>query len=63
MAVTGARTVADHEVVGETIGHVADVAVVIVEGRRVALPGFAVVDDDVLPTPRADVRAVDGVEH
>ncbi len=63
LAVAGTRAVADHEMVRQPVRHVADVAVVVVESRRVSLPRLAVVNDDVLPSPGADVRAVDGVEH
>lgn len=49
LAVSGGCAVADDEVIGETILHFADAAVVIVESLGVSLPSAAVVNHDVLP--------------
>ena len=49
LAVAGRSAVSDYEMISETILHVANVAMVIIERRRVALPRAAVVHDDKLP--------------
>ena len=48
-AVTRRSAVPDHEMIGETVFHSADLPMIIVEHARVALTGSAVVDDDDFP--------------
>ena len=49
LAVARGRSVADHEMVGKTILHPADVPMIIIKSARVALPRAAVVHHNELP--------------
>ncbi len=53
-AVARGGSVADDEVVGEAIGHSANMEVIVIEGFGVALASAAVVNDDVAPAPTED---------
>lgn len=59
VAVAGGCAVADHEMIGKTVLHPPDVAMVIIEHRGVALTRPAIVDHDVLPARLRHRRAVD----
>src|SRR5205823_2437884 len=59
LAVAGRCAVADDEVVGESVLHSSEMAMVIIERGGVALPRPAVVDDDVLPASARDRSAID----
>lgn len=59
LPVAGGGAVADDEMVGQSVGHAADVAMVVVENARVALPGAAIVNDDVFPAVARDACVVD----
>ena len=48
-AIAGGGAVADDEMIGESVLHPANMAVVVIENARVALPRAAVVHDDELP--------------
>lgn len=62
-AVAGRRSVADHEMIGQAVGHSPNVPVVIIEGRCVSLPGAAVVNHNVLPTALSDGCPIDLSPH
>ena len=49
LAVSRRGAVADNEMIGQSVFHPANVAVVIIEDARVALPGTAVVHNNELP--------------
>ncbi len=59
LAVARGSAVTDHEMVGQTVAHSADITVVIVEHAGVALPGAAVVNDDELPALAQHRRPID----
>jgi len=63
LPVTGRCSIADDEMVSETVLHPSHTAVVIIEDRSVSLPGTAVVDNDVLPACPRDRRSLDRVSH
>ena len=50
LAVAGRSPIANHEVISQPILHPSDMAMVIIERSRVALPRSAIMDDDKLPT-------------
>ena len=60
LAVARGCAIADDEMVGEPVGHLADVAMVVVEDTGVALAGAGVVDDDETPAVFGDRGTVDG---
>lgn len=49
--------------VGESIGHLPDARVVVIERFCISLPRSAVVDDDVFPTSRGHFSAIDFVAN
>lgn len=61
LTVTGAMAVADDEVVGKPVDHMAYTAMVDVENARVPLPRAAVVDHDVFPAATFHRGPVDGI--
>jgi hypothetical protein len=60
LTVARGRSVADHEMVGKTILHPADMPMIIIENARVALPRAAIVHHDELPAPPFHGCASDG---
>ena len=62
LAVARGRSVADHEMVGKTILHPADVPMIIIKNARVSLPRAAVVHHDELPAAPFHWRASDGFD-
>src|ERR1051325_1196083 len=63
LAVAGGSAVADDEMIGQPVAHPANVTVVIIERRRVALTCAAVVHDDELPTRARYRSAIDRGAH
>ena len=63
LAVPGRCSVADHEMIGETVLHPPDVPMVIIEDARVSLARPAIVHDDELPASPFDWRAADRFDH
>jgi hypothetical protein len=59
LAVPGGSSVADHEMVGESVLHSTKMSMVVIEGGSVSLPSTAVVDDDELPTAPRDRSPID----
>ena len=59
LAVAGRCPVADDKLISEAVLHSANVTMIIIEDRGVALTSAAVVDDDVLPAPVRDRGAID----
>ena len=65
LTVAGGGPIPDDKMIGETVPHPADVAMIIIENARASLPRPAVVHDDEFParalhrrpTDRLDVRA------
>ena len=55
LTVAGRSAVSDYEMIGQTVLHMANVAMVIIENRGVALPGAAVVHNDELPARIAPI--------
>ena len=62
LAVAGGCSVADHEVVGKTILHPADMPMIIIKNARVPLPRAAVVHHDELPAAPFHRRASDRLD-
>jgi hypothetical protein len=62
LTVARGRSVADHEMVGKTILHPADVPMIIIENARVALPRAAIVHDNELPAAPFHWCASDGFD-
>ena len=62
LAVPCRRAVADDEMVGESIFHPADVAMIVIENAGASLPGPAVVNDDEFPARALHRRAADRVD-
>ena len=62
LAVARGRSVADHEMVGKTILHPADVPMIIIENARVSLPRAAVVHHNELPAAPFHWCASDGFD-
>src|SRR3954447_8172824 len=54
LAIAGRGAVADDELIGETVLHPADVAMIIIENARASLPGPAIVDDNEFPAIALD---------
>ncbi len=59
LAVAGRSSVADHEMVSQSVLHPTKMPVVIIERGRIPLTGSAVVHDDVLPAASRDRCAID----
>ena len=59
LAVAGGSSIADHEMISESVLHSANMPVVIIERRRVSLTRSAVVHDDVLPATPRDRCSID----
>ena len=62
LAVACGSSVANHEMVRETILHPADVPMIIIKSARVSLPRAAVVHDNELPAAPFHRRASDGFD-
>ena len=62
LAVSRGCSVADHEMIGETILHPAHVPMIIIEDARVSLPRAAVVHHNELPAPPFHWRASNRVD-
>ena len=62
LAVARGRSVADHEMVGKTILHPADVPMIIIENARVSLPRAAIVHHNELPAAPFHWCASDGFD-
>ena len=58
LTVPGGGAVADDEVISKAVWHPAHIAVIIVEDTGVALPGPAIMDDDVFPAIACDTGIV-----
>lgn len=63
LAVPSRGAVADNEMVGETVFHSSNMAMVVIENTRVALARTAVVHDDELPSPLHHSRMIDLVAN
>jgi len=63
LAVAGRGSVANHEMISESVLHPAKMPVVIIERSRISLTRSAVVHDDVLPATPRDWRAIDLSAH
>src|SRR5689334_19906186 len=63
LAIARRSAVADHEMIGETVAHPADISVIVIEDPGVPLPGAAVVDNDEMPALAQDRRAIDLVAN
>ena len=63
LAVAGGSAIADDKMVGKSVLHLAHAAMIGIEDARVALPGSAVVNDDVLPPSFLDSRSIDRSAH
>ena len=62
-AISGGSAIADDKMVGESILHLTDTAMIRIEDAGVSLPGSAVVNDDVLPPAFLDSRPVNRSAH
>ena len=62
-AVPGGGAVADHKMIGKTVGHFSNIGVIEIKRPGVALFGAAVVNDDVAPAGSSDRRGVNGLTH
>jgi len=60
LTISGAMSVADNEMVGEAVFHVADAEMVNIENTGISLTGAAVVDNDVFPTTAVHRGTIDG---
>ena len=60
LSVARAMPVADHEMISQTVLHVADTEVVDVKDSGIPLAGAAVVDDDIFPATATHWCAVNG---
>lgn len=58
LAVSRRCTVSDHEMVGQSIGHSADMTMVVIEDAGVTLARPAVVNDNIFPAITADARVI-----
>ena len=58
LTVAGRSAVTDDEMIGESVLHAANVAVVVIENARTALAGAAIMDDDELPPPPQHRRVI-----
>jgi len=63
LAVAGRCSVADHEMISESVLHPPEMPMVIIERGGIALTGSTVVHDDVLPAAARDRRAIDLRAH
>src|SRR2546421_3050378 len=63
LAVARGGAVADDEVVGESVLHPPNPAVIVIEGARVPLPRAAVVDDDEFPSRALNWCSPDRVDR
>ena len=63
LAVAGRSSVANHEMISESVLHPAKMPVIIIERGRIPLTGSAVVHNDVLPATPRDWRAIDLGAH
>ena len=63
LAITGRRSVADHEMIGESILHPPHMPVVIIKCAGVSLARAAVMHNNELPAAPFDWRASDRVNH
>ena len=63
LAVAGRCSITDDEVISEPVLHAANMSMVIIESRGVALSSAAVVDDNVLPASARDRCAIDLIAH
>lgn len=63
LTVARGGAVSDDEMVGESVGHFADVRVVIIERLCISLPRSAVVNDDVFPASGGDFSPIDFVTN
>jgi hypothetical protein len=63
LTVPGGGTVADDEVISQTVWHPANVPVIIIEDTSVPLPGPAVVYDDIFPSVASDTGIVDSLAN
>ena len=63
LAVAGRSSVANHEMISESVLHPAKMPVVIIERSRISLTRSAVVHDNVLPATPRDWRAIDLGAH
>ena len=62
-AIARGSSIADDKMVGESVLHLADTAMIRIEDAGVSLPGSAVVNDDVLPPALLDSRPVNRSAH
>lgn len=62
LAVAGGRSVADHEMVGKTVLHPADMSMIIIESTSVSLPRSAIMHDNKLPAAPFHRCASDGFD-
>lgn len=62
-AVAGGSAIADHKMISESVLHLAYPAMIDVENPGIALPGAAVVNDDIFPTTLLDLCLVDSSAH
>ncbi len=63
LAVACRCSVADDEVIGESVAHATNIAMVVIENARVTLPGPAVVHDNELPATPLHRRATDFFDY
>ena len=63
LTVTGRSSVADDEMISESVLHPAKMPVIIIERSRISLTRSAVVHDNVLPATPRDWRAIDLGAH
>ncbi len=63
LAVAGRSSVANHEMISESVLHPAKMPVIIIERSRISLTRSAVVHDNVLPATPRDWRAIDLGAH
>ena len=62
LSVPGGSAVADHEMIGKTILHPADVPMIVIKNARVPLPRAAVVHHNELPAAPLNRRASDSID-
>ena len=63
LAVAGGPSITDNKMIGETILHSAYPAMVGVENTGIALPGAAVVNDDIFPATLLNLCLIDPLAH
>ena len=59
-AVTGAMSISDDEMVGQTVLHMTDSEVIDVKNPGISLTGAAVMDDDIFPATSSYRGSIDG---